>query len=229
MPPPYRHIVFSTPTCFMNTILIADHHPVVSEGIGSIIRMNPALEIIGKVTNGNELFKFLSRQPPTVLIMELDLPEIQGINAIRTLKKEYPEVRILIFSYHAEEMYALSAIKAGASGYISKTTEPKTLETAIYQVARGGIYLSKKISEKLNNGMSKGKSLITKFKKLSTREIEVLNLISAGKRNKDIAEALKINEKTVSTYKTRLLKKLNVDNIADLITRSRLLEINPAT
>lgn len=213
----------------MNTILIADHHPVVSEGIGSIIRMNPALEIIGKVTNGNELFKFLSRQPPTVLIMELDLPEIQGINAIRTLKKEYPEVRILIFSYHAEEMYALSAIKAGASGYISKTTEPKTLETAIYQVARGGIYLSKKISEKLNNGMSKGKSLITKFKKLSTREIEVLNLISAGKRNKDIAEALKINEKTVSTYKTRLLKKLNVDNIADLITRSRLLEINPAT
>ena len=77
--------------------------------------------------------------------------------------------------------------------------------------------------------MSKGKSLITKFKKLSTREIEVLNLISAGKRNKDIAETLHINEKTVSTYKTRLLKKLNVDNVADLITRSRLLEINPAT
>lgn len=213
----------------MNTILIADHHPVVSEGIGSIIRMNPALEIIGKVTNGNELFKFLSRQVPTVLIMELDLPEIQGINAIRKLKKEYSEMRILVFSYHAEEMYALSAIKAGASGYISKTTDPKTLEAAIYQVARGGIYLSKKISEKLNNGMSKGKSLITKFKKLSTREIEVLNLISAGKRNKDIAETLNINEKTVSTYKTRLLKKLNVDNVADLITRSRLLEINPST
>ncbi|WP_081208920.1 response regulator [Salegentibacter sediminis] len=213
----------------MNTILIADHHPVVSEGIGNIIRMNPALEIIGKVTNGNELFKFLTRQVPTVLILELDLPEIQGINAIRTLKKEYPELRILIFSYHAEEMYALSAIKAGASGYISKTTDPKTLESAIYQVARGGIYLNKKITEKLNTGMSKGKSLITKFKKLSTREIEVLNLISAGKRNKDIAETLQINEKTVSTYKTRLLKKLNVDNVADLITRSRLLEINPST
>ncbi|HEY9184179.1 MAG TPA: response regulator transcription factor [Salegentibacter sp.] len=213
----------------MNTILIADHHPVVSEGIGNIIRMNPALEIIGKVTNGNELFRFLSRQVPTVLILELDLPEIHGINAIRTLKKEYPELRILIFSYHAEEMYALSAIKAGASGYISKTTDPKTLESAIYQVARGGIYLNKKITEKLNTGMSKGKSLITKFKKLSTREIEVLNLISAGKRNKDIAETLQINEKTVSTYKTRLLKKLNVDNVADLITRSRLLEINPST
>lgn len=229
MPPPYRHTVFPTPTCFMNTILIADHHPVVSEGIGSIIRMNPALEIIGKVTNGNELFKFLARQVPTVLILELDLPEIHGINAIRTLKKEYSELRILVFSYHAEEMYALSAIKAGASGYISKTTDSKTLESAIYQVARGGIYLNKKITEKLNTGMSKGKSLITKFKKLSTREIEVLNLISAGKRNKDIAETLHINEKTVSTYKTRLLKKLNVDNVADLITRSRLLEINPST
>ncbi|MGY5848929.1 response regulator [Salegentibacter sp. F14] len=213
----------------MNTILIADHHPVVSEGIGSIIRMNPALEIIGKVTNGNELFKFLTQQIPTVLVLELDLPEIHGINAIRTLKKEYPALRILIFSYHAEELYALSAIKAGASGYISKTTDPETLESAIYQVARGGIYLNKKITEKLNTGMSKGKSLITKFKKLSTREIEVLNLISAGKRNKDIAETLNINEKTVSTYKTRLLKKLNVDNVADLITRSRLLEINPST
>lgn len=213
----------------MNTVLIADHHPVVSEGIGSIIRMNPALEIIGKVTNGNELYKFLSRQVPNVLIIELDLPEINGINALRTIKKEYPEVRILVFSFHPEEMYALSTIKAGAAGYISKTAEPKTLESAIYQVARGGIYLNKKITEKINSGITKGKTLVERYKKLSTREAEVLSLISAGKRNKDIAETLHINEKTVSTYKTRLLKKLNVDNVADLITRSRLLQLNDST
>lgn len=221
--------VFPTPTCFMNTILIADHHPVVSEGIGSIIRMNPALEVVGKVTNGQELFKFLSQKKPNVLIIELDLPEINGINALRTIKKEYPEVKILVFSFHAEEMYALSAIKAGAAGYISKTAEPKTLESAIYQVARGGIYLNKKITDKLNSGITKGKSLMANFKKLSTREAEVLSLISAGKRNKDIAETLNINEKTVSTYKTRLLKKLNVDNVADLITRTRLLQLNDLT
>ena len=158
--------------------------------------------------------------------MELDLPQINGINAIRRIKQEYPEVKTLIFSSHPEEMYALSAIKAGASGYISKHTDNETLEKAIYQVARGGIYLNRSITEKLNSGISRGKSLITKFKKLSTRESEVLNLLSSGKRNKDIAEALDINEKTVSTYKTRLLKKLKVDNVADLITQSRLLQLN---
>ncbi len=224
------HTLFTTPTCFfMNTIVIADHHPVVSEGIGCIIRMNPALEIVGKVNSGKELYKFLAKRVPQVLIIELDLPEINGMNALRTLKNQFPELKILVFSAHAEEMYALSAIKAGAAGYISKTTDPKTLESAIYQVARGGIYLNKKITEKLNSGISRGKSLVARYKKLSTREAEVLSLISSGKRNKDIAETLDINEKTVSTYKTRLLKKLNVDNVADLITRSRLLEINNST
>lgn len=202
---------------------------MVSEGISSIIRMNPALEVIGKVTNGNDLYKFLTRNRPTVLIIELDLPEVNGMNALRNIKREYPEIRILVFSFHPEEMYALSAIKAGAAGYISKTTDPRTLESAIYQVARGGIYLNKKISEKINTGLTRGRNLISRFKKLSTREAEVLSLISAGKRNKDIAETLNINEKTVSTYKTRLLKKLNVDNVADLITRSRLLQLNHPT
>ncbi|MFO7720814.1 MAG: response regulator transcription factor, partial [Gillisia sp.] len=99
------------------------------------------------------------------------------------------------------------------------------LQMAITQVARGGIYLNRNITERINSGISQSNSLISKFKKLSTREAEVLNLISNGKRNKDIAEALDINEKTVSTYKTRLLKKLKVDNIADLIHQTRLLQL----
>ncbi len=191
-----------------------------------MLQNNPALQVTGRVGSGTQLFNHLDREAPDVLILELDLPQINGINAIRRIKQEYPEVKTLIFSSHPEEMYALSAIKAGAAGYISKHTDNETLEKAIYQVARGGIYLNRKITERLNSGISRGKSLITKFKKLSTRETEVLNLLSSGKRNKDIAEALDINEKTVSTYKTRLLKKLKVDNVADLITQSRLLQLN---
>ncbi|MGY5848234.1 response regulator [Salegentibacter sp. HM20] len=210
----------------MNKVLIADNHPVISQGIGYILRNNPALEIIGNVTGGKELFKYLSHRVPDVLIIEIDLPEINGINAIRLIKKEHPGIKILIFSFHPEEMYALSAIKAGAAGYLSKTADPSTIESAIYQVARGGIYLNKQISERINTGLNQGRNLISKFKKLSTREAEVLNLLASGKRNKDIAEALSINEKTVSTYKTRLMKKLKADNVADLITRSRLLQIN---
>ena len=171
------------------------------------------------------ILKSLKNYSPEVLIIEIDLPEINGITALRTIKNEFPKIKILVFSCHPEEMYALSAIKAGASGYLSKTASSEKLWNAIQQVARGGIYLNKNITDRINSGATNGNGLIAKFKKLSTRETEVLNLLSNGKRNKDIAEALDINEKTVSTYKTRLLKKLKVDNLADLINQSRLLQL----
>jgi len=209
----------------MSTILIADHHPITYEGIKSLILDLPELNVSGNVTNGNELFKSLKSHSPDVLVIEIDLPEINGITALRTIKTDFPGIKILVFSCHPEEMYALSAIKAGASGYLSKTASTENLLAAIHQVARGGIYLNKNITDKINSGAINGNGLIAKFKKLSTREMEVLNLLSGGKRNKDIAEALDINEKTVSTYKTRLLKKLKVDNLADLINQSRLLQL----
>ncbi|MCF4102019.1 response regulator transcription factor [Gillisia sp. M10.2A] len=209
----------------MSTVLLADHHPVTREGIASLFNNNINLQVVGSVSNGNDLYKFLRNQIPDVLIMELDLPQIDGILALRNIKSEFPKVKMLILSCHPEEMYALSSIKAGASGYLSKTASTQVLQAAINQVARGGIYLNKNISEKINSGLSSNSGLIAKFKKLSTREAEVLNLLSSGKRNKDIAESLDINEKTVSTYKTRLLKKLKVDNLADLIHQSRLLQL----
>ncbi|SDS17678.1 DNA-binding response regulator, NarL/FixJ family, contains REC and HTH domains [Gillisia sp. Hel1_33_143] len=209
----------------MSTVLIADHHPITKEGITALLKTNENLEVIGNVTSGNELFKFLKHQIPDVLVMELDLPQINGITALRNIKNEYPGTKMLVFSCHPEEMYALSAIKAGASGYVSKTVSTENLQQAIQQVARGGIYLNKSITDKINSGATLSNGLIAKFKKLSTRESEVLNLLSNGKRNKDIAEALAINEKTVSTYKTRLLKKLKVDNLADLINQARMLQL----
>lgn len=209
----------------MSTVLIADHHPITWEGISSLLSKNEQLQVIGHVTSGNELFKFLKTQIPDVLIMEIDLPQINGITALRNIKNHFPGLKILVFTCHPEEMYALSAIKAGASGYVPKTVTTENFNMAIQQVARGGIYLNKNITEKINSGINHSNNLISKFKKLSIREAEVLNLLSNGKRNKDIAEALDINEKTVSTYKTRLLKKLKVDNIADLIHQTRLLQL----
>ncbi len=209
----------------MSSILIADHHPVTREGIISLLGEYDDLEVIGHVSSGGELFKFLKNRIPDVLIMEIDLPEINGITALRTIKTDFPGTKMLIFTCHPEEMYALSAIKAGAAGYLSKTVAIESLLQAIQQVARGGIYLNKNITDKINSGFPNGNSLISKFKKLSTREAEVLNMLATGKRNKDIADALSINEKTVSTYKTRLLQKLKVDNLADLIHQTRLLQI----
>lgn len=209
----------------MSTILIADHHPITREGITSLLSNHEDLEVIGNVSTGNELFKFLKNRIPDVLVMEIDLPEINGITALRSIKSQFPGTKMLVFTCHPEEMYALSAIKAGASGYLSKTVSTENLQQAIQQVARGGIYLNKNITEKINSGFPQSNGLISKFKKLSTREAEVLNMLASGKRNKDIADALSINEKTVSTYKTRLLQKLKVDNLADLIHQTRLLQI----
>lgn len=209
----------------MSSILIADHHPITREGITSLLKENDDLNVIGSVSSGAELFKFLKNTIPDVLIMEIDLPEINGISALRTIKTQYPGIKMLVFTCHPEEMYALSAIKAGASGYLSKTVSTNNLQQAIQQVARGGIYLNKTITDKINTGFAQSNSLIAKFKKLSTREAEVLNMLASGKRNKDIADALDINEKTVSTYKTRLLQKLKVDNLADLIHQTRLLQL----
>lgn len=211
----------------MSTILIADHHPITRVGITSLLGENDDLEVVDNVTSGQELFRYLkNNELPDVLVIELDLPEINGINALRTIKSQFPGTKMLIFSCHPEEMYAISAIKAGASGYLAKTVSTDILQQAIQQVARGGIYLNKNITDRINSGVNQSNGLISKFKKLSTREAEVLNMLATGKRNKEIAEVLDINEKTVSTYKTRLLKKLKVDNLADLIHQTRLLQLH---
>lgn len=209
----------------MSSILIADHHPITRVGITALLSENKDMEVIGSVTSGNDLFKFLKHKIPDVLVMEIDLPEINGITALRTIKSQFPGTKMLIYTCQPEEMYALSAIKAGASGFLSKTVSTDNLQKAIQQVARGGIYLNKEITDKINSGFSQNNNLISKFKRLSTREAEVLNMLASGKRNKDIADALDINEKTVSTYKTRLLQKLKVDNLADLIHQTRLLQL----
>ena len=208
----------------MITITIADHHPVITDGLSHILR-NTDHEILDVIVDGNDLKASLENQVPDLVIMEIDLPNLQGLSAIKELRRSFPGLKIMIFSTHPEEMYALSAIKAGAMGYVGKTVDSATVLKALIQVARGGIYLNNALVEMLSNtDPSKNNSLAYRYKKLSTRETEVLNMLSSGKRNKDIAESLDINEKTVSTYKTRLLKKLDAGSLAELIQQARLLQ-----
>ncbi len=208
----------------MKKIVIADHHPITQKGISCLIKKDENYEIVGKANNGNELFQTLEEQNPDILIMEIDMPQISGINALRGIKVKFPELRVLIFSTHPEEIYALRSIKSGAAGYVPKTASPRILKKALKQIRKGGIFLNEELTSTFTSRNVGETSAISRYKKLSSREIEVLNLLSSGKRNKDIAAALNINEKTVSTYKTRLLKKLKVDNLADLIHQSRMFQ-----
>jgi len=208
----------------MIKLLVVDHHPIIRKGLELLFVTSANMKVVGTLDNGEAIFDFLRREPVDIILSEIDLPKLNGITALRRLKVEYPNVKVIIFSAHPEAVYAINIIKAGASGYVCKTANVITLKEAIDKVAEGGIYLSNDLAHSSALGYgSAGRRL--SYKKLSTREVEVLKLLSIGKKNKEIAEELEINEKTVSTYKTRLMKKLNVDNIVDLITQAKLLEL----
>ena len=204
-------------------VLLADHHPVFRLGLECMMEEDD-FEFTGYVDNGSQLEQRISENQPDILILEIDLPRANGVGSLRKIKNNFPDLKTLVVSCHPEEIYAISSIKAGAQGYIAKTRNVEEIREALLTVSKGGTFLSSNIKGLLDD--KERKSDVLKFKKLSTREIEVLNLLARGKRNKEIAQALSINEKTVSTYKTRLLKKLNVDNIADLIHQSRLMQLS---
>jgi DNA-binding NarL/FixJ family response regulator len=208
----------------MIKVLIADNHPIIVKGLQKVLETSHDIQIVQVVRSGRELFDIVGTKDFDVIISEIDLPELNGITALRTLKKEYSDIKVIIFSSHPEEIYAVSTIKAGAAGYLSKTVDPSVIADAIKKVHQGGIYISNNLAQLLAFD-ERGNKPSKLYKKLSMREVEVLKLLSSGRKNKEVAKELDINEKTVSTYKARLMKKLNVTNIVDLINQARSLEL----
>lgn len=208
----------------MIKVLVVDFHPIVRTGLKLLFDSNPDIEVVGSVGSGIEIFEFVRRYPVDVIISEVDLPELNGITALRAIKKEHLDIKVLMFSHQPEEIYAISTIKAGASGYLHKSATTETIKDAVLKVFSGGIYLSDAMSKHLTFNDAKNKKSKL-YKRLSTREVEVLKLLSTGKKNKEIAQELEINEKTVSTYKARLFKKLNVTNLVDLIHQAKHREL----
>ncbi|WP_445385661.1 response regulator [Robiginitalea sp. IMCC44478] len=208
----------------MTKVIIADNHPIVRLGINQLLNEHSDFQIISDVATTNELFQQLSAQQPDVVILEMDIPEINGIATLRKMKQEYPDVKVLIYSGQSEDVYALSTIRAGASGYLSKSANPSYIIDAIEKISQGGMFITNELAQRLafDEGSQKPRRF---FRKLSTREVEVLKMLASGKRNKEVAEGLHLNEKTVSTYKARLMKKLNVDNMVDLLQQAKALEL----
>lgn len=208
----------------MITILLVDNHPIVRKGLELVFSSSSDIQIKGSVDNGEDIFNFIKNYPVQVILTEIDLPKLNGITALRRLKKEFPDIKVLIFSSQPEDVYAISAIKAGAAGYLPKTSNIITIKEAIIKVSNGETYLSDAVSQHIAKG-GRGKKSDGFNKKLSIREIEVLKLICSGQKNKEIAKELSINEKTVSTYKARLMKKLNVTNVVDLVNQAKSVDL----
>lgn len=208
----------------MIKVVIADNHPIVRLGIRNVLSTASDFELIDDVGTTTELFQSLKKSTPDVVLLELDIPEINGIATIRKIKQEFPEVKVLIYSGQSEDVYALSTIRAGAFGYLSKTADLDYIVTALKKVNEGKMFITNELAQRLafDEGTQKPRRF---FRKLSTREVEVLKMLASGKRNKEVAQGLNLNEKTVSTYKARLMKKLNVDNLVDLLQQAKALEL----
>ncbi|HPF97610.1 MAG: response regulator transcription factor [Flavobacteriaceae bacterium] len=207
----------------MIKLLIVDHHPIIRKGFELLFVTSTSVQCVGALDDGEAIFDFLRRNSVDIILMELDLPKLNGITVLRRLKTEHPNVKAVIFSAQPEEVYAISSIKAGAMGYIPKTANVLTVKEAIQRVSNGEIYLSLDLAHSMALGKKVNRAG-AHYKKLSMREVEVLKLLSVGKKNKEVAQELDINEKTVSTYKARLMRKLNVTNLVDLINQAKLLE-----
>ena len=196
-------------------VLIADDHAIVRQGLRQILSDTADLTVAGEAENGVQAVQLVRSGEWDVVLMDVSMPDRNGIDALKIIKKEFPRLPVLILSMYPEEQYAIRALKAGAAGYLTKQSAPELLVTAIRQVASGKKYVSPSLAEELANAIGDD-SERPPHEKLSDREYQTLCMIASGKTPTEIAEALNLSVKTVSVYRARLLEKMNLRNNAEL-------------
>lgn len=200
----------------MIRILIGDDHAIVRQGLRQVLALMPELELVGEAKNGWEVIEQVRTCAPDLLLLDMNMPGPSGVELIKRVREEAPRLPILVLSMHGESQIAGRAIKAGATGYLTKDSEPETLIFAIRQVASGAHYVEPAVAERLLFQPSP-KDTVEPHGTLSDRELQVFLLLVQGRGVTEIGEALHLSAKTVSTHKARLMKKLGVDNLSDLV------------
>lgn len=206
----------------MIKICVADNNPVIYQGIKSYLKDSVDFDVIGHVSTLEDLHDLLDNKVVQLVILDIELDGLTSIRDVRILVKDYSTTKFFIFSNVSETLYALNALKVGARGYLQKNASMKDFSSALKSVALGNIYTSEAV-KKITQADPKSSGRL--HKKLSSREIEVLKYLADGKKNKEIAKILKLDEKTISTYKLRLLHKLNVTNLIDLINKAKTFQL----
>lgn len=208
----------------MIKVCVADNFPVVHYGIKSFFKDHSDISIVANIGNFSMLKEILQSKEIDVLLLDLELEGLKSIFEVKAILKEFSETKVIIYSNLSEQIYAPNAIKAGVSGFIHKKEKLSVVYDGIKQVTDGKIVMNETVKKNLALIAKKSKSERI-YRKLSNREVEVLRYLSDGKKNHEIADILKLNEKTISTYKLRLLTKLNVTNLVDLVNKAKTLEI----
>ncbi|MEA4906161.1 MAG: response regulator transcription factor [Anaerolineaceae bacterium] len=200
-------------------ILLAEDHLVVREGLKMLINSQPDLEVIAEAGDGQAAVDYACQLHPDLVVMDVTMPRLNGVAATQKLKKERPDIKVLALTVHEDRGYVAALLEAGVSGYVLKRAAAHELITAIYTAAGGGVYLDNSMADKIimdygRNQTRKGSSLKTE---LSERESEVIRMIAFGYSNKEIALQLNLSIKTVETYKTRAMEKLELHSRADIV------------
>jgi DNA-binding NarL/FixJ family response regulator len=200
-------------------VMLADDHTLVRAGIRALLEKQPGVEVVGEASDGREVLKLVGTLRPEVVLMDISMPGLNGLEAAARMAKEFPDVRVIILSMHNNEEYYWRALKAGAAGYLLKKAATAELETALQRVVHGEIYLSREISMRLvekfpSQGMTGRKSPL---EQLTGRQREILQLVAEGQNTKQIGEILKISPKTVEYHRMKLMDGLNVHDIPGLV------------
>lgn len=203
-------------------IIVADDHQLFREGIIALLSKNESLDIVGEAASAYELFELMDQAEPHVVLMDISMPGINGLDAIKTARDKFPKSKFIVLTMHAEGQYVVKAVRNGAFGYLIKNADENELIAAIEAVALGKKYFNSEISELMIGNMAlEGES----HKKLSDREMEVLELVSEGCTTKEIADQLFVSARTVDTHRVNMMKKLGVQNTAELIKKAAHLKL----
>ena len=200
----------------MINVIIADDHPIVRAGLKQIIKEDAFIAVAGEAGNGIELLEKVRQKTYDVVLLDLTMPGMDGIDVLKQLKLEQPHLPVIILTIHPESQYALRIVKAGASGYITKESASEELIKAIRKVHAGGKYITPSLAEKIAFALDKDNVQLP-HEALSDREYQVLCLLGSGKTVSQIAEELALSVKTISTYRTRILEKMRMENNSELI------------
>lgn len=201
------------------TILLADDHPIVRQGLRHLLESEADLKVVGEASSGLQAVQLAERYKPDVLIVDLLMPELNGLEVLKQVKERCPETRSIVLSMQSADVYVVEALKAGAMGYVLKETGPSELVNAVQQVIGGQRYLSPRISERLIDVLieNTGKTTSDPYQTLTNREREVLQMAAEGLSSSEIAKRLSISPRTAELHRGRMMNKLGLHNQTELV------------
>ena len=205
-------------------ILLADDHILLRQGTAELLQRDGSIEVVGEANNGEEAVQLAKQLRPDVIIMDVRMPKLSGVEATRRIRTELPEVQVLVLTAYDDDQYIFSLLQAGASGYLLKTAPIGDLLTAIHQVCAGESALSpsiaKKVVAKFSGGNQPGSTVTSDVDQLTAREIEILQYLARGSSNRDIAEALFISDRTVQAHLTNIFAKMQVTSRLEAVLKA---------